>query len=447
MTRYATLVCLMLCAPTLFADVTNFALTLSDAETEALNSSWRLKSAHADVTTSQMAANAGFASLFPRITLQGSYTYLSTLPELSFSPQQPKVTFGDHNNYNFGPTLSYTLWDTFSARKNYQSLEKIREAREQDRMNAEVQLLFNVRASYVRLQLALEELRLVSNSVELAKAQSDDIKKRFDAGSATKLDTIVSRRHIFAFQIQFEQKQAEVATALRDLLAVIGNTTLTDISRPGPKGIQNVKLTLSLDPLSSTLGALSHRAVAAPGEDQPQIRSLELLKESSEISAESLRSKLFPALQINLSTALVYPNGPQLVPISQSTIGLVFSVPLYLGDPTWRQIDQKRSEARAAHFRARQLKLDVNRDYQKATQLLDSLKAQRKLAEQDVADSSEVARLYYSSYKDGKGNLIDVQAANNDAFQAKINLARIDSQMISQYISLFALAGKDATHD
>lgn len=61
--------------------------------------------------------------------------------------------------------------------------------------------------------------------------------------------------------------------------------------------------------------------------------------------------------------------------------------------------------------------------------------------------SEEAAKLYYSSYKAGKNNLIDVQIANNQALQAKVGAARIDAQILNQLILLNALSGEQNTYE
>lgn len=409
----------------------NPELSLQDAEASALASSWNIKAAAADFTSAIEQEKVGFTAILPRASLQGNYTFISTLPQLSVAPNVPAITFGDHNNYSLGPVLNYTLWDTFSSHKSYASLGKVRQAREQDRENTTVQVLAAVRSAYLRVQLALEELKAVDDYVTLARAQERDVQKRFKGGLGTKLEIYTAARQVLRYRLQYQQKQADVATAYKDLLALTNPENLNG----APK----------IEPLSRTLANFLAFTHQAPDENHPRVRSLELLSESSTLMAESLRAKLFPTLQLTLSSNVSYPNGPQLININQNTVILSLNVPLFLGDPTWHQIDQRLSDARGAHYRAMQVKLELNRDYEKALQMIDSLKRQQKLAWQDVKDAHEVASLYFNSYKAGKLNFIDVQTTNNDALQAKVNAARIDAQLIGQLISLLAVQGKEGT--
>src|SRR3989338_3687774 len=79
-----------------------FALSLAEAEQKTLYNSQRLQAANLDLEVVTEQEGAGFAAMLPKISLQGNYTYLSTLPSLAFSPGAPAYTFGSHHNYSLG---------------------------------------------------------------------------------------------------------------------------------------------------------------------------------------------------------------------------------------------------------------------------------------------------------------------------------------------------------
>lgn len=276
------------------------------------------------------------------------------------------------------------------------------------------------------MQLALEEIRLVTGSLDLARAQQRDIQSHFKAGSATHLDKLISNRQVLGFELQLKQKQAELTTYYQDLSALTGQQEIGH-----------------LESLETTLSNLNFLSISAPTQNQPQIKSLHLLSEYSERTAAAQTSKLFPTINLFASTTLAYPNGPVLNQINQNTIGLTLSLPLYLGDPMWHLAESKRRESQAAKHRALQLQTDLNRDYLKSSELLTSLREQQKLASLDVLQSEEAAKLYYSSYQAGRGNLTDVQNANNQALGSKVGAARINAQILNQLITLMALSGEN----
>lgn len=156
-------------------------------------------------------------------------------------------------------------------------------------------------------------------------------------------------------------------------------------------------------------------------------------------NAESQRARAYPSVQVSASVNYQRPNVPNPITYWQETFSASLTLPLFLGDPSRAQAAQLRAQADAADFRAAQRQEDVKRDHQKGLDAINNLNEQRKLALLDVRQSEEQARLYYTSYKAGKVNLIDVQNANVQALQAKVNAARIDAQIINQIILLRSL--------
>jgi outer membrane protein TolC len=423
-----------------------FELKLSEAEQKALSTSHRLKAFEADEDAAKEGSNAQFANLFPKLSLQGNYLYSAQIPSITIGGFPP-IPFGTNSTYSIGPNLTYTLWDTFSGRKSYRAASLLAEARAEDRKSARLQLLYTVRAAYVQVQLGLEELRLINDSLDLARAQEKDVDTRFRAGAAARLDVVTAQRSVLSYEIQFKQRQAELGSEFKDLLALLRDESVHDISQPGPPGIKNVSLVVKLDGLEESLTSFGSLEIPKPDDKQPQIRSLDLQARSSEESASSQTAKLFPTIQVSGAVSQMRPYMPSPPDFLQETVGVTLSVPLFIGDPTPSQAAQQRSEALAADFRKAQLTEDIDRDFIKARALLESLKGQQQLAIEDVHQSETAAELYYSSYRAGKVNLIDVQNANLQALQSKVNAARIDAQILSQIVLLKSLSGKEPGQD
>lgn len=422
-----------------------FQIKLIDAETQSLRTSHRVKSFEADEESAKDQANVQFTNLLPKLSFQANYQYYGAIPTLSLGAGPP-IPFGTNSTYAIGPNLSYTLWDTFSGRQSYQASTLLAEARTQDKINAELQLLYTLRTAYIQVQLGLEELRAINDSLELARAQDRDVGTRYRAGAAAQLDVVTSGRSVLGYEIQFKQRQAELSSALTDLLSLLGEYRSLDISRPGPQGVTDSSLTVKLDEISESLAQQS-TAVALPlDNDHPQLHSLDLQAQSSEMSAESQTAKMFPTLQLNAGITSLLPNIPNPYQYWQETIGITLSLPLLIGDPSPDQASQLKNAAMATRHRKAQLLDDLQRDFLRTRTLLMSLQERRKLAAQDVIQSGVASKLYYRSYLAGKVNLIDVQNANVQALQAKVNAARIDAQTLNQLVLLKFLSGKESHH-
>ncbi len=426
---------------------TDWKMSLTEAESLALQSSNDLKAHSAIATAAGEHADAQFANLLPRLTLDGSYLYDTHVPIVTLPlPTNPSFQFGAHDTYSFGPTLSYTLWDTGASRDAYHGYRLLEEARKEDRRNVEIQTLLAVRTAYLRLQLALEEMRLLNSSLNLSRAQNHDIESNYRGGAATKLDLVDSQRDVINYQLQFQQKQAEVEADFKDLLALVQGPQPVQTVLPGPPGIPGVEMVLHLDTLDRSMQEADRLSFAPPDDLTPEIRSQALQAEANSKLASSQRAAIYPIVQVSASAKEQYPDAINLQQVEQNSFMATISMPLFEGDRSRHLAAETERQADAARFSEQQMRINLLRDYNKSLANLLSLKQQRQLAAQDVERSETAAKLYYQSYKGGKINLIDVQSANNRALTSKVNAARISAQILSQVFNLQSLSGGKIAH-
>ena len=235
-----TVACLLFAANLARAD--GLVLSLREAERQTLASSNLLKSYQAQEEAAGEDVDAQLQNLLPKLSFQGTYQYYAQIPQITFPGFRAPIPFGTNSTYSVGPQLNYTLWDTFSQRDSYQASGLVKSSRVEDRKNTELQLLASARSAYVSVQLGIEELTLINDSLELAQAQDHDVASRFRAGAADRLDVVTSQRSVLSYQIQFEQRQAELSSSLKDLLNLIGDREPRDLSHPGPTGLPDVTL-------------------------------------------------------------------------------------------------------------------------------------------------------------------------------------------------------------
>ena len=452
---YAAIVCVMsvtvqACAQYALADLAHrdapavFKMSLKEAEAKALDNSDKLKSLHETTNAAIEKSRAQFGRLLPQLNVSGYYQYDTYVPDVSLGvPNMPAIQFGSHNNYAAGPTLSYTLWDTGAERDAYRAAKLLAESNKEQELNARVQALFSVRASYSRLQLALEELNLLNSSLNLAKAQNHDIETNFRAGAASRLDLVDSRREVISYQLQFKQAQSEVESDFEDLLNLVQVQAPINYDRPGLSGLPETNLVLKLDSLANSLAAVNRWPLNPPDDDQPELQSLSNLAQSSDEQAKSEWARLFPKLDVSASAMIQYPNEIVLQTIEQNAFTATLTMPLFDGNQTRHLVDSTRSDADSARFQREQAKRDLMTDFEKAMRELNNLKEQQRLATLDMQSSESAAKLYYRSYKAGKINLIDVQGANNRELMAKVNAARIDAQTLNEIYLIESISGRD----
>ncbi len=427
-------------------DASVYELKLRDAEEQGLSFSNVIKASKASEESAQEQAAAKSTSLWPKLDLKGFYQYNFTLPEFALLGMRPTV-FGTPNNFSIGPYLSYTLLDFNSSRNSYQAASYMAQAREEDLKTSRLKILKSIREAYIQVQRGLEELRLTNETLELSKAQERDITNRYKNGAASRLDVVTAARSVLGYEIQFQKRQADLSLRLQDLLSLLGKEDLKDIRKPGPISLKNVSLVLKFDSIEKSLEEELKKQIPPPDENHPQLKSLNNQAKSSDLTASTYKAKQLPVLQIYGGVYYTQPNFPNPIQYWNEFAGVSLSMPLFIGDPAPSQAAEQKKLAMATEFQRDQVRNDLQRDFEKVRIDLESLNEQKILAEKDVIQSAEVAKLYYSAYKAGKVDLLQVQNANLQALEAKVSLTRIGTQILGELTLLKSLSGTEQRYE
>ena len=441
------LAALLLAAPVSAASPV-LSLTMAQAESAARAHAPDARAAAEDSAAARDAADAQFAALVPRLTLDGSYRYQTEVPRFSPVPGQPPSRFGDNRSYSVGPTLTWTLWDEGALYKSWKAQSAGARSREENERLTAILSVQSARLAYVQVQLAREKVRLLADSVGLADAQHADAVKRLRAGAASRIDALTSHQEDIQRRKEFFAAQSDLASALRALFQLTGLGEGLDPSRavdvrvstPLPEGLPEPTLLVAVDSLAETPARLSEAETASgPAADHPAAAGYARQAESARLAAGAAAAGLWPTVRFQGQIQYEYPNGPALEPVTQKTAGLTASVPLFDMRQTSRLSDQQLRLARAAELRRDLAVEELSRDWGKAKAALLALRDQAALDAAAVAESEELARLVYLSYKAGRSSALDVQTYDVAALQAKVNAAQTRAQILIQMAALAEL--------
>lgn len=430
------------------AEVPRLRLTMAEAEAAGREHSPALKAAAEEGLGAGDAADARFAALLPRLTLDGSYRYQTEVPSLALAPGQPSRPFGDHRATSIGPTVTWTLWDQGSLLKTWRAQKARAATAEASSRLAGRQATLGARLAYVQVQLAGEQQRELADALALAEAQYKEIDTRFKAGAASRIDTLSSHQESLQRRKQFLQAQAELAASLRELLQLTGRGEGLDISRPldsrlargTPEGLAEATVVVELDPLAAPQAALEAAGSSRLDEDHPRSAVEAGRAEAARLSASALGASRGPVIRLQGRASYDYPNGPVLESVTQKSVGLTASLPLFEGRQTARAVSEQKHLAGAAERRRELASEELRRDWDVARSALGSLRAQQAVDERSVAETEELTRLIYLSYKAGRSSILEVQTANLRALEAKVQAARTRAQILIQLAALANLA-------
>lgn len=422
---------------------------LKESEELAISNSNRLKAALQELEAAKSRANSQYSQLYPRLTLDGTLREVSEVPSITVPiPGAKSIKLGDNLNYSLGPSAVWTVWDAKGIYNQWLSFKALEKSKKEEADAIKKQVILSARQSYFQAQLALEELRLISDSLKLAQSQYSDIDKRLRAGVSSRIDSLYAHQEALDKRRQFRQAQTTLADALKDIFSLTGEEPNADVSLPAhigmagnlPVQIDTPTAYLDLDSLESSHEYLAFAFSAKPDMSHPGVNIYMRMAEASRLSAKAMESGNWPKFQLSARTSLDYPNGPIIESFNQNTIGITASVPLFEGGRTREQAKEQEQLARASEERKLQAGTDLLRDWQKAKYQITGLTAQEEINAQSVQEAEELAKLVYSSYKAGSSTFLEVQSANVRALEAKTQSSRTKVQILMQLAVLANLS-------
>lgn len=443
-----TLLCLALPAAAL--PVPEVRISLPEVVSAAVDHSPRLKALRDDVSAAKASAMSVRSALYPRVTFESSGRYQAEVSEmkLSLPGVNRTVNMGDNWNMSLGPSAYYTLYDKGESRLNFSGSEALVRAKERELESARRSVLLSARMAYFDFMLALEQTVLLSDSLRLAQDQYEDIRLKARAGVSSRQDELRAHQEALSRQIELRQARAGLSESVRALSALCGKWDWPDpslaldlrVKGREPRGVEPASLYLSADTSSSALGEMKLSGSGIEG--NPALLSLAESAEALRFASRSLAAGLWPKAQLGFRSSLEYPNGPVLNSYWQNALSLSVSIPLFESGRTEEKSREQEMKALSADETRRQQEDNLRRDWLKARDRLASLRSQLELNALNVSESSEIARLVYSSYKAGQSTFLEVQSANLKVLQAQFQQANNDISILLQTAVLASVEGE-----
>lgn len=398
---------------------------LKDYEQRAIENSAKLKALNEDALAVGRQKESVTSTYWPKLSLEGSYRQVTEVPEVTLGPVTKKL--GDEKNYSIGPQLTWQVFDR-GRDLNSKALSLAFEGKLAEVKNANAQFILAVRSQYIQTQLSLQELKLTEEALKLSENQLKDIIGKVKAGASSQLDKANAERDVSAFRIKQMQALAAAQASLIDFFSLVNQE---------PIALQDLQLE-SLEQTQNSYFNVQIKSVDSVTKNS-SVKAFQLATDSLQAGADSQAALYLPSLQLYARTSLDFPNGPDIRQINQNTIGANLSWTLFDAGRGSDLKSQKLAEMNSVQFKKQQLLQDLNRDYRKASNNLQLLSEQLKEAEINLKQSQKVAQLFSGSFRAGRLNLLDVQAANLKLLDAGVLKARLQSQYLFQKVFLIAL--------
>lgn len=387
-------------------------LTLAEVEELSLQHSDKLKFQQNEMESAKNKITSSESNLYPRLSLEGSYRHVSEVPSISF-PTGQSLAFGDNKNYSIGPQVTLNLLDFGQTRYLIKASESTFKSKEKEMKWFRRQVLLLSRVSYLKTLLKFEQLELTKKSLKLAESQYRDILNKSKAGTANRIDLLSANKEVNNFKLQVKQLAADYQNGLQDLAILINDDT-----------IYNKETKVKLEP-SENLGSQIIKnknpdIIVFNPTNHPLIESLDSNAEAMNMLAESQNAVGLPKVSLFAKTSIDYPNGPRLEKINQNTIGLNVSIPLYEGRKSTSDFQEKHHTSLGLLNKKDETIKQLNNEFQKNIEQIKALREKTQIYQEVAQNAEEKARLVYDSYSAGKLSFIEVQSANLQMLESKI---------------------------
>lgn len=424
-------------------------LSLEHAVVQAYKTSNRLQAKLYELEAYHSREAVNGSLLWPRLTLEASWKYMTNVPEIAVMPRMPAVKLGDNNNYSVGPMLTWSIMESGGTYFAWRAAQAVVRAKENEVEALRREIRLRTQMAYFQTQMALAQNRLIADQLRLSQVQYRDIRNQTQAGQASRIDLLSAHQDVINNQRQLRLAQTDLASALRDLLNWTGGGEGIDPTRPAdagttPAGEAAPTVRLALDPLPQSLARLEAAAHGRPDPEYPQAQMFLELAEANRRSADSLGTGHWPKVQLSAKTSLDYPNGPVLETVNQNLFGVNVSWSLYEFGRVAEQTAEQRHNAEMNAKQADQTRTDVLLAWNKARDQVAQFREVQEFDRQAVGETDELARLVYQAYRTGRSTYLEVQNANYRALGAKIQSVRTNVQLLMQLATLESLTAPDS---
>jgi len=411
----------------LAAQQSQMEMTLSDAVRRALSVQPAVVQARGAQRNAAAAQRSAAGAFLPTLSAGGSSNDASSNRFNSATGQIVNVPTS--TAYSGSLSLSVDLFDGLRRFANRNAASATRDAADAGFANQRYQVTAAT-AQLFFAALANEDLvRVARAQVDRAKEELQISLNKFQAGSATRSDTLTSTVDYGTAQLALLQAQANLATAQANLGRQVG---LDQPVRAAPD---------SLFPAMPDTSGLRAEALAS----SPQVQQAEAQARAARSMVSVAHAEYWPTISLGYSNGYTGLDAPWST--TQSYVNnwtLRFSVSWTLFNGFSREADQVSASVQRdiAEAQAGDARRQINAQFTQQVAAMLTANAQIGIAAANVAAAAEALRVQQERYRLGAATLLDVLTAEANLTQASVNQVQARYDYLVARAQLEAVVGR-----
>ena len=374
----------------------------------------------------RQAKNEAFSSYLPQLILEGGYTRIDNIP--SIDTPMGSFKMGDQNNYKIQASLNQVL---FASGQVYYANQAVAAQTHATLLQAEaarLKVAKGVAEVYLGVLLAQNVFAAREESLNTARAHLDQVKRRFEAGTASRFEFLRS-------QVEVDNLVPTVSEAGNNV--ELAKTMLRQLMGLEPEA--GLTLSDSLETGVARVNEAEFREKAQRG--RPELRALSEAREGAFSLSRSRRGAMLPSVALFGTYGYQKPYYFKNEWEKNWTLGIGAKLTLFDGLKSYAGYRQARTKAQTFAHSLAQTRAEVNTEVTNALLQVQEASTREETTAQNLGRAGEVVKIAEESYRAGAVTSLEVIDAELAATNARIaHLKALYDYRLSR-VRLFAAVG------
>lgn len=370
--------------------ISSSGLTFKEVEVIALSKNRSLKISNLEVKKAEAKMKESWASFYPSVSLQSSYTRVLGVPEFEIeTPEGPQtISLGYPNNYMNTLSVTFPIF-TFGRRLIAKDIsEKAFRVQQFHEETDKINLIMDLATVFYGVVGANKGVEIANEAVVRAEDHLKTATIQYQEGRVTKLDLLSAETEINKRKTEYLNAQNGLDKANSALNILLGFSVDTVIEAEGE---------IEVKPDTFTLDSLTYKALKS----RPEVRSIEELNKVANLSNKLQYLDYLPTIVFQSNFSYDKPHQFENEWGTNITATVALSFPIFDGFARPRKMDQYILLAKQSIIREELIKEGIRMEIKNL--LLDYRlnKKKLKLAEKELEKAKEAYEMAKEQYERG----------------------------------------------
>jgi outer membrane protein TolC len=383
----------------------------------ALEHNPELQQQRLELDRARSQVSEAVAGAYPKLSLTGSYGYISELPIMEFQldPTQPPVVIpmGRHANYALKATMQQPIFTWGQLYRGYEITDINYESSKRKLERKVQEVSCQVKEGFYGLLLAERMVELTQQGLDRAEQHLKTVEKRYRAGMVPDFELLRAQVQVANIRPQLARAENGLKLAQEGFKLLLGTPLDAELKLHGEFPMPDFELPKLTDCLTEAL------------ENRLELKNLNATIAMAQHRVLILRSARLPILVGTASYEYKRPFqfaadewGSDLI------FGLGFSLPIFDGFKTRAAIEAAEIDLKRAVLAQASYESFIQLEVKEAYLSFEAAQEAVEVSEETVAQARKGAEIVETRYQNGLATNLEVFDAQLALMQAETNRAQ-----------------------